>query len=209
VSREPPAPADDARLIERLRAGDEEAFRSLVRRHGGALLRFARGFLRDEAAAEEVVQDAWMALLDGLDAFEGRSSLKTWLFRVVANKARTRAVRGGRQVPFSSLEPEAGDEVDPARFDEAGHWREAVAPWATLDPERLALGAETGRALAAAIEALPASQRAVLVLRDVEGLETAEVCQLLGLTEANARVLLHRARTRVRAALEPHLAGEG
>jgi RNA polymerase sigma-70 factor (ECF subfamily) len=209
VSREPPIPHDDARLLELLRAGDEAAFRGLVRRYGGPLLRFAQGFLRDQAAAEEVVQDAWLALLDGLDAFEGRSSLKTWLFRVVANKARTRAVRGGRQVPFSSLEPEEGDGVDPDRFDEAGHWRDAVAPWATQDPERLALGAETGRALQVAIDALPPSQRAVLVLRDVEGLETAEVCELLGITEANARVLLHRGRTRVRAALEPLLAGGG
>ncbi len=208
VTREPATGLDDAELVRRVRAGDRTAFAGLVRRHGGPLLRFARVFVKEGAVAEEVVQDAWMAVLEGLDAFEGRSSFKTWLYRIVANRARTRAAREGRSVPFSAL-PAADDEpaVDPARFDAAGEWRDPPASWTEETPERLALEAETRAVMEAAVAALPAAQRAVLVLRDEDGLETEEICNLLGLTVTNQRVLLHRARARVRQALEAHMRG--
>jgi len=199
---------DDAALVRAARDGDREAFGTLVDRHGGALLRFARLFLRDGAAAEETVQDTWLAALDGIERFEGRSSFKTWIFRIAANRARTRAVKDGRTVPFSALEPADADEgVDPARFKENGHWSDPPSGWREESPERLVLLAETRGVLEAAIAELPESQRAVLVLRDVEGEEAEEICALLDITVTNQRVLLHRARTRVRAALERHMRG--
>lgn len=191
----------DAPLLERARRGDRDAFAALVGRHAGPLLRVARSLVRDQAVAEEVVQATWLALVTGLAGFEGRSSLRTWLFQVAVNKARTRYVREGRSVPFSAL-GEAEASVEPERFDERGGWVEPPGGWSDEDPERLALRAETRAAIEAAIAGLPEAQRAVLVLRDVEGLETEEICNLLGLTVTNQRVLLHRARTRVRAALE-------
>ncbi|HEY6104664.1 MAG TPA: sigma-70 family RNA polymerase sigma factor [Anaeromyxobacteraceae bacterium] len=204
------APEDERRLLGRLRAGDRAAFAALVERHGGSLLRLALGFVRDRSLAEEVVQDAWVAALDGLDGFEGRSSLRTWLFHIVANKARTRIAREGRSVPFSALASpgEGGDPaVSPDRFDERGMWREPPGPWSEENPERLAQDAETRAAIERAIAALPEAQRAVITLRDVEGLETDEICNLLGVTVSNQRVLLHRARSRVRQALEQLMAG--
>jgi len=200
---------DDSELVRRVRAGDRSAFAGLVRQHGGALLRFARVFVRDEAVAEEVVQDTWMAVLEGLDGFEGRASFKTWLYRILANRARTRATREGRSVPFSALAGREEDEsaLDPERFDAAGMWRDPPVGWTDETPERLALEAETRSAIEAAVLALPPGQRAVLVLRDEDGLETEEICNLLGLTVTNQRVLLHRARTRVRQALEAHMRG--
>jgi RNA polymerase sigma-70 factor, ECF subfamily len=209
LSGEPAAGLDDAELVRRIRAGDRTAFAGLVRRHGRALLRFARVFVRDEAVAEEVVQETWMAVLEGLDEFEGRASFKTWLYRILANRARTRAVREGRSVPFSALErPEDGESaVDPERFDADGKWRDPPAAWTDETPERLALAAESRAVMEAAVAALPPVQRAVLVLRDEDGLETEEICNLLGLTVTNQRVLLHRARTRVRQALEEHAKG--
>lgn len=204
------AALDDAALVRGVVAGEREAFAVLVSRHGGALLRFARTFLRSEAAAEEVVQDAWMAALDGLDRFEGRSSFKTWMFRVVANRARTRLAKEGRSVPFSALAPEEEGAAaeEPGRFDARGHWREPVDRWTEESPERLALRAETRAVIEAAIAELPEGQRAVIVLRDVEGLDTDEIRALLDLTDSNQRVLLHRARARVRLALERHMKGE-
>lgn len=204
---------DDAELARRVLAGDRQAFEALVARHGGPLLRFALTFVRSVAAAEEVVQDTWMAVLDGLPRFEGRSSLKTWMFRIVANRARTRLERDGRTVPFSALgagggEDPEGPAVAPERFDATGHWREPVEAWTEESPERLVLRAETREVLESAIADLPASQRAVLVLRDVEGLGPEETCGLLELTEVNQRVLLHRARTRVRLAVARHMKGE-
>ncbi len=200
---------DDSELVRRVRAGDRSAFAALVRHHGGALLRFARVFVRDEAVAEEVVQDTWLAVLEGLDGFEGRASFKTWLYRILANRARTRAVREGRTVPFSALAETEGDEptVDPERFDAGGMWRDPPVGWSDETPERLALEAETRAVMEAAVQALPPAQRAVLVLRDEDGLETEEICNLLDLTVTNQRVLLHRARTRVRQALETHVRG--
>jgi RNA polymerase sigma-70 factor (ECF subfamily) len=200
---------DDAELIRRVRAGDRSAFTGLVRRHGGALLRLARVFVHDEAVAEEVVQDTWVAVLDGLDGFEGRAAFKTWVYRILANRARTRATREGRTVPFSALA--AGDDdgpgLDPERFDEGGTWRDPPVGWTEETPERLALAAETRAVMEAAVAALPPGQRAVLVLRDEDGLETEEICNLLGLTVTNQRVLLHRARARVRQAIESHMRG--
>lgn len=210
----PPRPAlpasddDERELVVRLRSGERAAFAALVGRHGGALLRFARSFLRDGPLAEEVVQDAWVAALEHLEDFEGRSSLRTWLFRIVANRARTRLQREGRSVPFSALEP-AGEEqgLDPGRFAADGHWLEPPAAWSVQDPERLAEDAETRAAIEGAIAELPPAQRAVITLRDLEGLEAEEICGLLGVTVSNQRVLLHRARTKVRAALEKALGG--
>jgi RNA polymerase sigma-70 factor (ECF subfamily) len=208
-AREPVAGVDDAELVRRIRAGDRSAFAGLVRRHGGALLRLARLFVRDESVAEEVVQDTWAAALEGLDGFEGRASFKTWLYRILANRARTRAAREGRTVPFSALAQAEGDEraVDADRFDAAGEWRDPPLGWTDETPERLALAAETRGVMEVAVAALPAAQRAVLVLRDEDGLDTEEICNLLGLTVTNQRVLLHRARTRVRRALEAHMRG--
>ncbi len=214
MSAAPPRPptttAPDSDLLERLRGGDRAAFASLVGRHGGALLRFATTFLKDQSLAEEVVQDTWLSALDGIDDFEGRSSIKTWLLHIVANKARTRLKREGRSVPFSALaNPEdAGDPaVSPDRFDQRGMWKDPPGPWSEEDPERLAQGVETRAAIERAIADLPEAQRAVITLRDVEGLETEEICNLLGVTVSNQRVLLHRARSRVRQALEKLLGG--
>jgi len=207
-SQAPAAHADERALLARLRAGDRAAFAALVGRHGGALLRFAQSFVRDRPLAEEVVQDAWVAALEHLDGFEGRSSLRTWLFQIVANRARTRLQREGRSVPFSALEP-AGEEqaLDPGRFAADGHWLEPPAGWSVQDPERLAQDAQTRAAIERAIAELPPAQRAVITLRDLEELEAEEICNLLGVTLSNQRVLLHRARTKVRAALEKVLGG--
>jgi RNA polymerase sigma-70 factor (ECF subfamily) len=195
--------AEDHALLARMRRGDRAAFAATIDRHAGSLLRVARSLLRDAAAAEEVVQETWIALLTGLEGFEGRASLRTWLFRVLVNKARTRLARDRRTVPFSALASEDGRTPEPgeAALGEGGGWAEPPAAWAETDPERLALGAETREAIEAAIRALPPAQRAVLTLRDVEGLETDEICNLLGVTVTNQRVLLHRARARVRDAL--------
>ena len=200
----------EAALLTRLRGGDRAAFAAMVRRHAGPLLRVARSLVRDRAVAEEVVQETWLGVLTGLDAFQGRSSLRTWLFQILVNRARTRFAREGRTVPFSALAgPGEGDPpgVDPGRFDEQGGWRERPGPWTEEDPERLAMGAETRAAIEAAIEELPEAQRAVMTLRDIEGLETEEICNLLSITVTNQRVLLHRARARVRQALERRLGG--
>jgi len=203
---DPSSPSEtDAGFVARLRAGDRAAFSALVQRTTGSLLRVARSLVRDPAAAEELVQETWLAVLTGLDGFEGRSSLRTWLFRILVNKARTRFARDGRTVPFSALGgPSGGSDpaVDPGRFDADDAWRDPPSTWSEEDPERLAMGAETRAAIEAAIAELPEAQRAVMTLRDVEGLETDEICNLLTITVTNQRVLLHRARARVRQALE-------
>ncbi len=204
------AALEDGALVERVRDGDRNAFGALVERHGGALLRFAQAFVRDRSVAEEVVQDSWLAALEGIGDFEMRSSFKTWMFRIVANRAKTLAMRSGRVVPFSALaSADSADEpaVDPGRFDEKGMWRDPPEHWAVSEPERLALGAETRHVIEAAIAELPAAQRAVITLRDMEELETEEICNLLDITVTNQRVLLHRARARVRRALEGYMRG--
>jgi RNA polymerase sigma-70 factor, ECF subfamily len=199
---------EDAQLVDGLRARDEAAFAALMRMYGAGMLRVARMYVSSRAVAEEVVQDAWLGVLKGIDRFEGRSSLKTWLFRIVANTAKTRGVREARSAPFSSL---ADDEasVSPDRFlgaDERfpGHWAVPPGSWAGVPEDRLLAG-ETMAVIAQTIERLPPSQRAVLTLRDLEGLSADEVCNALDLTETNGRVLLHRARAKVRAALEEYL----
>jgi RNA polymerase sigma-70 factor, ECF subfamily len=196
--------------LEALRAGDETAFMALVRRHHAPMVRVAQIYVGNRSIAEEVAQEAWLALLNGLDRFEGRSSLKTWLFRIVTNQAKTRAVREGRTIPLSALRiPENVPEpaVEPARFRAPedgrwpGHWAVQPHEW----PDAQLLTAETIGVIEAAIEALPPAQRAVVTLRDVEGWSAEEVCNALELTETNQRVLLHRARSKVRKALEEHL----
>ena len=192
---------EEARLVDGLRAGDEEAFRTLMREYGGAMLRVAQMYVSSRAVAEEVVQEAWLGVLKGIGRFEGRSSLKTWLFRIVANTAKTRGVREARSIPFSSL---GGDEepIDPDRFlgpDERfpGHW--------AVPPEGRVLAAEAMQVIEQAIERLPPSQRAVITLRDIQGLSSEEVRNALELSETNQRVLLHRARSKVRSALEEYM----
>ncbi|HXV95326.1 MAG TPA: sigma-70 family RNA polymerase sigma factor [Gaiellaceae bacterium] len=201
---------DEREQLAALRAGDERAFAAVVDEHGAAMLRVARLYVRDRAAAEEAVQEAWLGVLKGIERFEGRSSLRTWLLRIVANVARTKGVRESRSLPFSALGDE-GPSVPEERFRGpedrwAGHW--AIPPEEWARPEQELLSAETRAQVAAAIAALPDTQRQVISLRDVEGWGADEVCNVLGLTETNQRVLLHRARTRVRAALDEYLTGK-
>lgn len=196
-----------------LRARDERAFAWLVRRHHQALTRYARVYVRDAAAAEEAVQETWIGVIRGIDRFEGRSSLKTWIFQILANRARTKGQREARSIPFSALTAQELDDDEPAvaadRFLAAdglrgsGHW--SVPPEAWNAPEDHLLRAETGEVIEAAIARLPPVQREVITLRDIAGLDGAEVCAVMGLTDGNQRVLLHRARSRVRRALELHL----
>ena len=196
----------DDDIVARLRGGDEAAFRDLLARHHDHLLRFARTFVKSPATAEEVVQETWLAVLQGLDGFAGRSSLKSWIYAILANRARTRAVRDARTLLFSEMTAEAEDDepaVDPSRFNAAGYWDQPPRPWDDLTPERLAASAQIRVRLAAALEELPEAQRAVVVLRDVEGCSSDEACNILGISETNQRVLLHRGRSRLRAMLEP------
>ena len=204
----PDRPSGDAELVERLRAGDEDAFMDLVEQLGPTMLRIARMHVRDRATAEEVVQETWLAVLEGISRFEGRSALRSWIFRILANRARTRAQREARTQPFSSLEEEGdGPTVDPSRFlpDDhpqwPGHWSAPPSPWADA---RLMAG-ETLALAQRAIDALPPRQKQVILLRDVEGCSPEEVCEALGLSDGNQRVLLHRARAAVRATLETQM----
>lgn len=204
------ATSEDRALVEALRRGDEAAFRQLVTGHHQAMLRLAMSHVPDRPTAEEVVQETWLAVIKGLDQFEGRSSLRTWIFHILLNKARTRGVREHRSVPFATL-PSDDDHtgVDPGRFlGEAspwpGHWALPPRPWGDLPEDRL-LAKELREVVDDAVDRLPPSQRQVMVLRDLEGWAPGEVCHLLHLTGVNERVLLHRARTKVRAALERHV----
>lgn len=200
----------DLQLVARLRKGDEAAFREAVTYFHPFLVRLARLHVGDAETAEEIAQEAWVTLLEGLDRFEERSSLKTWLAGIVLNKAKTRGAREKRQIPFSVLAASEASEtfraVDPARFlppDHPrwpGHW--AADPPGPPDPETSMLHGESMRTIEAAILALPEAQRAVFVLRDVEGERTETICNVLEISETNVRVLLHRARARVRTALE-------
>ena len=200
----------EAQLLEALRAGDEAAFAQLVREYQPSLVRVARIYVSTQAAAEEVAAETWLAVLNGLDRFEGRSSLKTWIFRILTNIAKTRAQRDGRTLPFSALQdpgrvPEAALDadrfLDPQHPRWPGHWAVRPEPW----PEDALVAAETQAVVAEAIEALPPAQRAVISLRDVEGWSSEEVRNALELSETNQRVLLHRARSKVRRALESYL----
>ena len=189
---------EEMRLVEGLRNRDEQAFEQLIRMYQAALLRVALMYVSSRAIAEDVVQESWVAVLNGIDRFEGRSSIKTWIFRIVANRAKTRGQREARSRPFSSLEPEPS--VDPDRFVD-GQWASLPESW----PEERLLGAEALRVIGDAIEGLPPSQRAVITLRDIQGWSAEEVRNALELSETNERVLLHRARAKVRAALEAYL----
>jgi RNA polymerase sigma-70 factor, ECF subfamily len=207
--------ADDARTIRALRDGDEAAFMAVVDRFGPAMLRIAQMYVPSRAIAEDVVQDAWIGVLKGLDRFEGRSSLRTWIFRILVNTAKTRGQRERRSTPFSAIWEPGVDEpsVDPDRFfpDDDPRaprtWSSLPASWAGIPEDRL-LGRETLDVIARAIESLPPAQREVIRLRDVLGWSSAEVRNALELSETNQRVLLHRARAKVRAALERHLGEE-
>jgi RNA polymerase sigma-70 factor (ECF subfamily) len=200
---------EDARLVERLRAGDEPAFMELVDRYGRQMLAVAQLYVSNRTAAEEVVQDTWLGVLTGIDRFEGRSSLKTWIFRILTNQAKTRGVRERRQVPFSSLaqdDDRAEAAVDALQFDATGHWFNAPQSFSSQPEERL-LSAEIMDVVRETIATLPTNQRTVITLRDVEGWDADEVRDLLDVSDVNQRVLLHRARTKVRKALEEHLDG--
>jgi RNA polymerase sigma-70 factor (ECF subfamily) len=214
ISPEPTATADEQALVGALRGGDEAAFETLLERYHGTMIAVALNYVRDRAVAEEVAQETWLAVLKGIDRFEGRAALKTWLFQILVNRAKTRAVRESRAVPMSALEnPDlegAGAAVDPDRFLPAdhpqwpGHWSSAPQRW-DADPEASLLATETRGWIAEAIAALPASQRLIITLRDVQEWSADEVCESLSISAGNQRVLLHRARSRVRAALEQHL----
>jgi RNA polymerase sigma-70 factor, ECF subfamily len=207
---------DEAELVAALRRGDRDAFAQLVDGWGPAMLRVARLHVPSHAVAEEVVQETWLAVLRGLPRFAGRSSLRTWVFSILLNQARTRGVRERRVLPFAALRErfEGGrgePAVPPERFqgrdgERPGWWAAPPLRWA--DPQRQLETREAHAVLLAAIAALPARQREVLVLRDVLGLDAEEACSVVGVSDGNHRVLLHRGRAKVRAALERHLAGE-
>jgi RNA polymerase sigma-70 factor, ECF subfamily len=199
------AVVSEAALVAGLRARDEDAFRTVIELYHPALVRVARMYVSTQAVAEDVAAETWLAVLEGIDRFEGRSSLKTWIFRILTNRAKTRGMREGRSLPFSSLDLDE-PAVDANRFRGAGenwpgHW---AAPPIGFPEERL-LAAETREVIDRAIEALPPTQRTVISLRDIEGWSAEEVCNALTLSETNQRVLLHRARSAVRRALEQYL----
>ncbi len=195
--------ADESALVAALRAGDERVFIELVEAYTPGMRRLALTFVRTGAVADEVVQEAWLGVLRGLDRFEGRSSLKTWINRIVANVSRTRAAREARSAPFSSLAGDEGTAVDPDRFAFDGQWASPIEPWQQV------LDGEARRVIERAVAALPEQQRQVIELRDVQGWPAHEVCNVLELSETNQRVLLHRARTKVRLALESYLGDDG
>jgi RNA polymerase sigma-70 factor, ECF subfamily len=199
-----PLPPDDV-LVARLCGGDDATFALLLDAWSGGMHRVAASYVTSNASADEVVQDTWLAVIQNIDSFEGRSTLKHWVYRIAANTAKRRAARESRMIPSGSMSP--GDEpaVDPSRFLAAdqpypGHWRDLPAPWPS--PEQEALAAEIRRRLVEAVERLPARQRAVITLRDIEGRTSEETCSLLDISSANQRVLLHRARAAVRGELE-------
>jgi RNA polymerase sigma-70 factor (ECF subfamily) len=195
----------DRKLVKALQRGDEQAFMALVERHHASLLRIARMYVPTKEVAEEVVQETWIAVLNGIGRFERRSSLKTWIYSILVNIAKTRGQRERRTIPFSASGPAVDGEpaVDPDRFTRDGAWSLGPTPWET--PEESLLSGETRDLILQTIDGLPNSQREVITLRDVEGWPSREVCNALDITETNQRVLLHRARSKVRAALESYL----
>jgi RNA polymerase sigma-70 factor (ECF subfamily) len=220
------ASEEDLRVVVALRQGDENTFARLVEQHHATLRHIARLYLSDAAVAEEVAQDTWLGVIQGVWAFEGRSSLKTWILRILINRAKTRALREGRTIPFAKLGIDDLEEAEavlsgahsrpsgdlryflpPAQANEAGY---RVSPLRDPgpSPETKLLADEAREHLRKAIEALPANLRIVLTMRDVEGRSSEEVCNILGIRETNQRVLLHRARSRVRTALQPYFEGE-
>lgn len=196
--------ADERNLIASLRRKDRHAFSVLVSRYHAGLIRVAGAFVKTRATAEEVAQDTWLAVIEGIDRFEGRSSLKSWIFAILANRARTRAVRDGRTINFSDfVDPQAGPSPDLGdSFAASGSWKSRPEAWEELDPERIVSGKELWRHALAMIDALPEGQRVVLTLHDIEGCESDEICAMLGLSESNQRVLLHRARSSLRKSFD-------
>jgi RNA polymerase sigma-70 factor, ECF subfamily len=191
------AQPDETELVALLRAGDEEAFATMVERHHAAMVRVARSYVHSRAVAEEVAQETWLAVLRGIDRFEGRSPLRTWLFRIVVNRAISAGVRERVHLPVEDREL----EVNHGRFSQDGWWVTPPEHWADEVVDRLAAPELAGR-VRRIIDQLPAGQRAVVTLRDVEGLSSEEACAILNITEGNQRVLLHRARSRIRSELE-------
>ena len=207
-----PATESDEQIVAALRAGNERTFREMFARSYPMMKRVARGYVASDAVAEEIVQDTWMAIVTGIERFEGRSALGTWMFSILTNQAKTHSARERRSLPFSSLAPADIEEpaVSPDRFqkdDEAwpGHWATPPRPW--QKPERRLLSLEAREQLKQALVQLPERQRLIVVLRDVEGHSAEEVCDLLELSQENQRVLLHRGRSRLRAYLEKYLDG--
>jgi RNA polymerase sigma-70 factor (ECF subfamily) len=206
---------EELRLVDNLRRGDEHAFASLVDRYHSSLIRLALAHVPDRSIAEEVVQETWLAIIEGIQEFEGRSSLKTWIFRILTNKAKTRGVRESRHIsvsPLGASEDEPDEPaVDPSRFRATGHWVDYwdsyLQPWDEETPEKCFLTKEGAAYLEQAIAKLPPRLREILVLRDVEGVSSKDVCAMLVVSEANQRVLLHRARSKVRQALEDYVKG--
>jgi RNA polymerase sigma-70 factor, ECF subfamily len=194
----------DAELLRRLRAGDEQAFVALVERYNGSMLRLAASFVPSRAVAEEVVQDTWLAVLRGLSAFQGRSSLRTWMFTILVNRARTTGTREQRTIPVA----DAGPVVDASRFGPDGAWSAPPEHWIEEAEDRIE-AEKLAELLKALVGGLPDRQREVVMLRDVEGMTSAEVCQVLAISEANQRVLLHRGRGKLRQALESELGVRG
>jgi RNA polymerase sigma-70 factor, ECF subfamily len=211
--RSVPVPMSDDVLVAGLRARDNDVFASLLSDWSRSMLRLARSFVSTDASAEEVVQDTWVAVIQGIDRFEGRSSLRTWVYRILVNTARKRGVKEHRSVPWSSLSPtddDRGPTVDPTAFrgpedQYAGGWKAFPAQWAST--ESAVLAAEVRKTVKAALDLLPERQRIVITLRDVLGHSSDEVCQMLDISTGNQRVLLHRARAAVRAHLADYLAG--
>jgi RNA polymerase sigma-70 factor (ECF subfamily) len=196
---------DDPGFLARLRQGDSGAYRILVRRFHASLVRFAASIIGSHAQAEEVVQDAWLAVYAGVGRFEGRSSLVTWIFSIVVNRARTRVSREGRLVGLGALmegTPPNGRGVPLTEFKPDGHWAEVPKLWDELDPERIVAGRQLWDHVQTVIDRLPAGQRAVILLRDMEGRDAEETCALLEISAENQRVLLHRARSRIRQEID-------
>jgi RNA polymerase sigma-70 factor, ECF subfamily len=206
--------SEDAALVERLRRRDEASFLEIVQRHHGGLVRLAQSFVNNRAIAEEVAQETWVAVLQGIDRFEGRSSLKTWIFQILVNRAKTRGVREARSINFSAIsdvDSESGYcSVDPSRFhssddsEHPGGWASQPQQW-DMTPEQMLLSQECRILIEQAIASLPELQKEVITLRDVQGWDNEEICTVLRISEANCRVLLHRARSRVRQHLENYL----
>ena len=198
---------EERQLIDRILDGDGDAFAQLVEAHYSALIRLAMTFVRSRNVAEEVVQETWIAVLNGLEKFEGRSALKTWIFRILINRAKSRGVKEARSLPFSALGDDDEDRdtaSDAERFTSEGAWREAPEDLADV-PEDLLLQKEVREVMEEAIKKLPENQQRVITLRDLEGWSSQDVCNVLEISETNQRVLLHRARSRVRKSIEKYL----